>query len=202
MDVSNLREGKPMRVLFLGAGSVDTEAARQLSESRPDVQIRIGDLRLESAQGAAAGAGDQAEAVQVGVHDKASLDAALRDVDIVLNTAGPFYRNALPIVEAAIATRTDYVDINDDDDVAVRILNDANLDVRAKAAGVRIILGCGTTPGASNVIARQSMDQLDIAQRVIVTMLLSFQGIRDYTPAVLDHMFHITTGNVTRYEGG
>lgn len=191
-----------MRVLFLGAGGVGSDAARQLGKSRPDVHIRVGDLRLENAQRAAAAAGANAEAVQVDVHDAASLQAALVGVDIVLNTAGPFYRNAVPIVEAAIAAKVDYVDINDDDDVAFKLLNDPDLNARAKAAGVRIVIGCGTTPGLSNVIARQSMDQLDSTRSVIVTMLLSLQVVRWYSPAVLDHMFHITSGDVIRYEGG
>lgn len=191
-----------MRVLFLGAGSVGSDAARQMGASRPDVQIRVGDLRLENAQRAAARAGANAEAVQVDVHDAVSLAASLADVDIVLNTAGPFYRNAVPIVEGAIAAGVDYVDINDDDDVALRLLGDADLRARAEAAGVRIIIGCGTSPGLSNVIARHSMDQLDSTQSVIVTMLLSLQAAKWYSPAVLDHMFHITSGDVSRYEGG
>lgn len=191
-----------MRVLVLGAGSVGSNAAKQLAKSRPDVHIRIGDLRLANAQKAATAAGPNAEGVEVDVHDAPSLTAAFDEVDIVLNTAGPFYRNATPILNAAVAAKAHYVDVNDDDDVAVKILADSDLNSRAKAAGVRVIIGCGTTPGVSNLIARHSMDQLDMAQRVVVTMLLSFQGIRYYSPAVLDHMFHISSGEVTRYEGG
>ncbi|MET8978134.1 saccharopine dehydrogenase NADP-binding domain-containing protein [Streptomyces sp. NPDC004539] len=191
-----------MKVLFLGAGNVGSNAAKQLSKSRPEVQIRIGDLYLESARRAAEAAGSGAEAVQVDVHDKDSLAAALRGVDIVLNTAGPFYRNADAIMEGAIAAGVHYIDINDDDDVAVRVLADEDLNSRAAEAGIRIVIGCGTTPGVSNVIARHSLDRLDVPSRVFVTMLLSFQAVRYYSPAVVDHMFHISTGDVTRYEGG
>lgn len=191
-----------MRVLFLGAGNVGSNAALQLAQRRPDVHIRVGDLRLENAQRVAADAGSAAEAVQVDVHDRESLAAALADVDIVLNTAGPFYRNAVPIMEGAIAAKAHYIDVNDDDDVAVKVLADDGLRTRAAEAGVRMIIGCGTTPGVSNIIARHSMDQMDVASRVIVTMLLSFQTVRYYSPAVLDHMFHISTGEVTKYEDG
>lgn len=192
-----------MRVLFLGAGNVGSNAALQLAQNRPDVQIRVGDLRLDNAQRtAAATTSASAEAVQVDVHDPASLAAALDGVDIVLNTVGPFYRNAAPVMEGAIAAKAHYVDVNDDDDVAVKVLADQDLRERAAQAGVRLVIGCGTTPGVSNIIARHGIDGLDTPQRVTVTMLLSFQGLRYFSPAVLDHMFHITTGEVTRYQDG
>jgi short subunit dehydrogenase-like uncharacterized protein len=43
--------------------------------------------------------------------DSNCLDSLLRDVRVVLNTAGPFSQTALPIVEACLRTRTHYLDI-------------------------------------------------------------------------------------------
>ena len=35
----------------------------------------------------------------------------------------------------------DYMDINDDHDVALKIVSDPNYNVRAKAAGTKIVVG-------------------------------------------------------------
>ena len=81
------------RVLLLGAGLVGSNAAKQLVRERPGLNLRIGDLRLENAERLACSLGEQIEAVQVDLHDQASLDAACADVDIILHLAGPYYRN-------------------------------------------------------------------------------------------------------------
>src|SRR5690554_7489372 len=56
--------------------------------------------------------------MRVDINQPQQLDAALDGVQLVFNAVGPFYRSALPVVEAALRNRVDYIDINDDHDVA------------------------------------------------------------------------------------
>ena len=180
------------RVLLLGAGLVGSNAAKQLVRERPGLNLRIGDLRLENAERLARSLGEQIEAVQVDLHDQASLDAACADVDIILHLAGPYYRNARPVMEAAIRHKIDYLDVTDDDDLGLEILDDKDLRARAEAAGVRLVMGCGHAPGLSNVMVRHMIDQLDTAKRAFVCIIMPIHIVPYFTPAVLDHMFAIS----------
>ncbi|MGI6507714.1 MAG: saccharopine dehydrogenase family protein [Saccharofermentanales bacterium] len=190
------------RVLLLGAGLVGSNAAKQLVRERPGLNLRIGDLRLENAERLACSLGEQIEAVQVDLHDQASLDAACADVDIILHLAGPYYRNARPVMEAAIRHKIDYLDVTDDDDLALEILDDKDLRARAEAAGVRLVMGCGHAPGLSNVMVRHMIDQLDTAKRAFVCIIMPIHIVPYFTPAVLDHMFAISSPEVMKYQDG
>ncbi|MFX5351239.1 saccharopine dehydrogenase NADP-binding domain-containing protein, partial [Acinetobacter baumannii] len=53
-------------------------------------------------------------AARVDVTDDAALRNALESADLVVNTVGPYYRFGLPVLQAAIATGTHYIDICDD----------------------------------------------------------------------------------------
>ncbi|PMC75455.1 saccharopine dehydrogenase family protein [Brachybacterium sp. UMB0905] len=191
-----------MRTLILGAGGVGSGAARHLSALRPDLDLRIADLYEEAAQRVAAELGPRAEGIAVDLHDPASLAAALDGVDAVLHTAGPFYRNARPVLEAAAERGIAYLDIDDDDDMLLSLLGDEELRGRAEESGARLVVGAGTTPGMSNLVARRSIDALDEAQDVQITMLLPLAVAKRFSPAVLDHMVHISTGEVLAQRDG
>ena len=50
-------------------------------------------------------------APNIDLHDNEATDAALSDITVVLNCAGPFMRTATPLMEAAIRTHTHYLDV-------------------------------------------------------------------------------------------
>lgn len=64
----------------------------------------------------------------------------LAGVDVLLNCAGPFERTADPLVEACLATGTDYLDVTGEIPVFVRL---HRLDERARDAGVTLLPGVG-----------------------------------------------------------
>jgi saccharopine dehydrogenase-like NADP-dependent oxidoreductase len=78
----------------------------------------------------------------VDIDDAASLAAALRGADLVVHTAGPFQRKqSCGVLEAAIETRTPYMDVCDDADYSRAA---RGFHAAARAAGVPAI----TTAGA------------------------------------------------------
>lgn len=186
-----------MKVLFVGCGVVGSSAAQQLAVRHPELDIVVADYRLEAAEALAKRIGNKARAIPLDVHDAEAMKAAFQGVGLVMNAAGPFYRNAAPVMEAAVAARTDYIDINDDHDVALRVVQDAAFRERVKASGIRLIVGCGTTPGLSNIIVRHSIDRMDTADTARLAMVVNMNF--DFSPAVLEHMFHITAHNVTQF---
>ena len=87
--------------------------------------------------------------------DPAALNAALADVDLVLNAAGPFLHTAAPLAQACLAAGVHYIDIGNELQV-FRTLYD--LHQRAQQAGVTIIPGAGFGVVATNCLARYVSD--------------------------------------------
>jgi short subunit dehydrogenase-like uncharacterized protein len=76
----------------------------------------------------------------VDLDNAAELEAALREVKVVVHCAGPFDLTARPMAEACIKTGVHYLDINGDMDVFELLYS---FDAAAKKAGVMIMSGAG-----------------------------------------------------------
>jgi short subunit dehydrogenase-like uncharacterized protein len=72
--------------------------------------------------------------------DEAAIDAALADVTVLLNCAGPFHRTAAPLMRAAIRNGVHYLDIAAELD-SYRLAE--TLDGEARHAGVLLLPGSG-----------------------------------------------------------
>ena len=97
--------------------------------------------------------------------DPAALNAALADVDLVLNAAGPFLHTAVPLAEACLSAGVHYLDIGNELQV-FRALYD--LHQRAQRAGVTIIPGVGFGVVATNCLARYVSDVVGGAEHLEV----------------------------------
>jgi short subunit dehydrogenase-like uncharacterized protein len=97
--------------------------------------------------------------------DPAALSAALAEVDLVLNAAGPFLHTAAPLAQACLAAGVHYLDIGNELQV-FGILYD--LDQRARRAGVTIIPGAGFGVVATNCLARYVSDAVGGARNLAV----------------------------------
>jgi saccharopine dehydrogenase-like NADP-dependent oxidoreductase len=73
----------------------------------------VADRDQEKAAQLAAELGPTATPLALDISDAEALARALAAVDIVLNTAGPFYRFGREVLSAAIAAGTKYLDICD-----------------------------------------------------------------------------------------
>jgi short subunit dehydrogenase-like uncharacterized protein len=74
------------------------------------------------------------------VNDQPVLLAALKEVKVVINAAGPFQFTAKQIIEACLQTATHYLDINGDISVFEMI---RSYDTAAKQAGIMLLPGAG-----------------------------------------------------------
>lgn len=82
--------------------------------------------------------------------ERAKLDAALGEVDVVLHIAGPFSATSKPMVDACLRTGTHYLDITGEIDVFEAV---AARDGEAKAAGVMLLPGVGFDVVPSDCLA-------------------------------------------------
>ncbi|EEE52739.1 hypothetical protein OsJ_35160 [Oryza sativa Japonica Group] len=81
------------------------------------------------------------------------LEEVLQDVDLVVHAAGPFQReNECTVLQAAIATKTAYIDVCDDTDYSWRA---KGFHEQAKDCGIPAITTAGIYPGVSNVMAAE-----------------------------------------------
>jgi len=121
-------------------------------------QIIIADRDRERAAAFAGACGPKASAVSLDAEDEDALRQLLRRADVVLNTAGPFYRFGIKVLRAAIEAGCHYLDINDDWEPTLEMLE---MDERARRAGVTAVVGMGASPGISNLLAAKAMRRLD-----------------------------------------
>lgn len=110
----------------------------------------------------------------VELDDAAGLSAALEDIALVIQAAGPYHITAQPMIEACLATNTHYIDLNGDLDVFELL---QRYDQQAKAKDVMILPGAGFDVVPTDCLAlalKQQLpdaDQLTIAFAVIGSAL-------------------------------
>jgi len=78
--------------------------------------------------------------------------------DLIVNTAGPDFRVALPVTRAAISAGVHVCDIAADGPSLERVLA---LDAKAKKAGVTVVTSIGHIPGMSNLLMQHAANQLE-----------------------------------------
>ncbi|KAL9663064.1 hypothetical protein QQ045_027901 [Rhodiola kirilowii] len=145
---------KNSRVLVLGGtGRVGGSTALALSKFCPELRIVIAGRNREKGAAMVSKLGERSEFAEVDIDDRKSLEAALNNVDLVVHAAGPFQQvEKCTVLEAAIETKTAYIDFCDDMRYSRRAksFNDKALD-----ANIQAITTAGIYPGVSNVMAAE-----------------------------------------------
>lgn len=154
-----------MRVLAIGgAGSMGRRACRLVARLDAVETLTVADVSLDAARKLAAELGPRAGAAQLDLTEPDAVRRSLDGIDVVLNTAGPFYRFGATALTAAIDCGCHYLDICDDWEPTLEMLA---LGERAEAAGVTAIVGLGASPGASNLLAMLAARELDSTSSLI-----------------------------------
>ncbi|MAG68028.1 MAG: saccharopine dehydrogenase [Pseudomonadales bacterium] len=103
----------------------------------------------------------RARNLHLDITDNQALRAAMRDVDVVLNSTGPFFRFGVPVLSAAIDEGKHYCDICDDWQPTLDMLA---LHERARQNQIKAVIGLGASPGIINLLcvkAAQTLDKVD-----------------------------------------
>lgn len=109
------------------------------------------------------------EAVVVDVDDAHGLAAALRDVPVVLNCAGPFHRTFQPMLAGCLSTGTHYLDISGEPQVLMAALE---ADQAARGAEVMVLPGVGFDVLATDCLAAHLAAQLPTATHLSLAFML------------------------------
>src|SRR6266852_571527 len=169
-----------MRIIVLGGcGAMGSEATRDLATTSDFEEIVIADADLARAKALAAElGGGRVRAIQVDANSEAALTESLRGFDVVANCTT--YHFGLIVTRAAIKAGVNYLDLGG----LYNTPKQLELDEVARRAGVTVCLGCGATPGVTNLMARRGADQLDLVDEVHIAFA-SFRSIAP-SPGLLD----------------
>ena len=189
-----------MQALVLGGtGGMGQGVARDLIKQEQIKKVILGDIntdpnRLQDKLRASG----KVSLNRIDVNDRDDLVRAIKDVDVVINCAGPFYKTAVPVARAAVEAKVNYIDICDDYE-ATDILFASDIDHAAKGAGITVLTGMGSDPGTNNVIVKWYANQLDRVDEIALFWVVS---IAELSGAAWDHSLHMTIGKIPQYLDG
>ncbi|KAE8414572.1 Saccharopine dehydrogenase-domain-containing protein [Aspergillus pseudocaelatus] len=127
---------------------------------------------------------------KLGLFDEASLHDTIAGVALVVLGAGPYARTSGPVLAACPKAKVPYIDFDDDEESTTAVLA---LHEKAQHAGVPCYIGCGASPGMSNMLAVDAVSDLDTVHTINLCWLVGDErpGIGK---AVLKHLMYIAAG--------
>jgi lysine 6-dehydrogenase len=154
----------PLTVAVLGAGgTIGPAVVRDLAESEGVATLRLLDLdgKRAAAVAAAHGLGKSGSAA---VDPREDLAAALADCDLVANCAS--YRINLDVMRACLEARCHYLDLG-----GLYWMTGRQLELHGEFehAGLLALLGIGSSPGKTNVMAVRAARELDVVDELHVS---------------------------------
>ncbi|HHH77627.1 MAG TPA: NAD-dependent epimerase/dehydratase family protein [Thermoplasmatales archaeon] len=184
-------------VVLGGAGVMGSYAVECLSKSAVFSEILVADIDEERARKISEKS-EKLGYTKADATDKEDLSRVIKGADVVVNCVGPFYKFAPPILETAIKSGVDYVDICDDYDATEKLIDD--FGAKASDAGVTCIVGLGASPGITNVIAAYASSMLTSVDEIKVYVT---RGIEEAAGGAIPyHMLHCWLGEIPIYKDG
>ncbi len=186
-----------MRALIIGGvGGMGQGVARDLVKQDKVKQVILADLYPDPGRlSKKLRESDKTMLVKMDVNDHEAMVQAFKEMDVVINTAGPFYKTAVPVAKAAVAAKKNYIDICDDYE-GTQILFESEIDQLAKDAGITVLTGMGSDPGTNNVLVKWYADRLDEVDEIYLYWVVS---IAELAGAAWDHSLHMTLGKIPQY---
>ena len=211
-----------MNILALGgSGDMGRMAVALLLESPNVTSITVADKNYERAQHFVdLVSSEKLKAVEINVTQKNKLVKLISSHDLVMNTVGPFYKFATMILEAAIEAKKPYIDICDDWKPTLDLLE---MDDKAKKAGITAVVGMGSSPGVTNLMAVIICSKLDEVDDLITAwgygaehgkgkkpkhfvrpreFYQKFKGTPIIANAAIMHLLYETLEEIPIYKGG
>lgn len=189
-----------MKVLVLGCGEMGQVAVEDLYKYGDFDEIIVGTRSIEKVKRLMSklkGKDVKVSAREININNTDELETLMKGYDVVVNCIGPNYKYEVLVAQAAIKTKVNLVDINDEYETTFEMLD---LDEKAKEAGITIILGLGASPGINNLFARAAADQLDKIEEVHTAWVMS--GADPGGMALSYHLLYSLSGKALTYQKG
>lgn len=147
------------KVAVLGAGAMGSVASRLLARHKDEVDLVVIDVVAEHAERVVSELG-WGEARSFDAKSDA-LSGLLREVSAVA-TCLP-YRLNIPVMEEAVEARTHYADLGG---LFHTTRKQVEYNARFRQSGASAVLGIGSAPGITNILAKYGSDQLDTVDSI------------------------------------
>jgi len=189
-----------MRAIVLGgAGGMGQGVARDLIKQQQVTDVILADLYPDPERlSPKLRDSEKATLIKMDVNDHDDMVDRFKEIDVVINCAGPFYKTAVPVAKAAVEAKKNYIDICDDYE-GTEILFNSDIDKMAKEAGITVLTGMGSDPGTNNVLVKWYADRLDTVDDIYLYWVVS---IAELAGAAWDHSLHMTLGKIPQYING
>ncbi|MBI5583692.1 MAG: saccharopine dehydrogenase NADP-binding domain-containing protein [Deltaproteobacteria bacterium] len=190
-----------MKALVIGGtGGMGQGVARDLIKQEQITNVTLGDINIDPGRVQdKLKASPKVALKKIDVNDHPGMVSAIKEVDVVINTAGPFYKTAVAVARAAVEAKVNYIDICDDYEAVPVLFSEAAIDQAAKEAGITVLTGMGSDPGTNNVLVKWYANQLDRVDEIHLFWVVS---IAELAGAAWDHSLHMVTGKIPQYLDG
>ena len=194
-----------MKVLALGGSGGMGRFAVEASMGFENIdQITVADINSNAAIDFAKTMNYKVTGIGLNVTDIDALKEQMKHADVVLNTVGPFFKYGPPILEAALDSGCNYLDINDDWEPTVTMLE---YHQKAENNSRTAILGMGASPGLTNMLGAAALRELDEVETVYTGWSMDGatpeeQSSQSGVNAAMIHAVQQMTGRVKIQEGG
>lgn len=188
------------RVIFIGAaGEMCRLAVERFAKAEGDWELVLCDIRPDLLDPLVKQLPTGlATAQKLDLYDRKNLMDVIKGATLVVLGAGPYIRTSEPVIEACLEAKVPYLDFDDDNESTQHALS---LDKKAKKAGIPIYVGCGASPGMSNVMVEDAVSELDTVENIDIGWMVG-----DERPtigrAVIEHLLHISAGDCLTWENG
>ncbi|MBW4665495.1 MAG: saccharopine dehydrogenase NADP-binding domain-containing protein [Chroococcus sp. CMT-3BRIN-NPC107] len=161
------------QVLILGGrGRIGSSVAQDIA-THTRSQITITSRNPTAGEAVSAQLGDRVQFLELDLADTTNLKNAIASSNLVIHCAGPFHYRDAQVLQMCIEQGVNYLDVSDHPSFTRKALAYRSL---AEAAGVTAIINTGIFPGISNSMVRQCVEQLDEAERIHLSYLVSGSG--------------------------
>jgi len=185
-------------VVLGGCGAVGSVVARTLAAQPLFDAVRIADANAVGGRELAAALGPKVSFTPFDAADARSVAVAIRGADIVCNCVGPFFKTVKTVLRAVLDAKINYVDVCDDVDVTLDILA---LSAEAAERGVTALIGMGSSPGATNLLAKLAATSL-LEETDSIDIFHAHGGEPFEGPGVIGHRFHCMSIDIPMFLDG
>ncbi|KAJ5825838.1 saccharopine dehydrogenase domain-containing protein [Penicillium riverlandense] len=178
-------------IVFIGASGAMCQLVIQRFIKASDAPFTLADINIEAVESLRATLPPgRATTLKLDLFDHEALVNAMKGAALVVLGAGPYTRTSHPVMEACLEVKVPYLDFDDDVESTQAALD---MNERAKKAGVAFFIGCGASPGLSNVIAVDAASELDSVSAIDLCWLVGNEK-SGAGRAVMEHLMHIASG--------
>ena len=155
------------KIIIAGVGAQGSTIARRMDEHPGVSEILCADYDIQAAQKLSDSL-KKAKAMQLDARDLQNVIKAAQGCDLIVNGLPLEYD--LIIMEAALAADASYLDMagpmEDIGFVDSYKLIFSKWHQKFKEKGLTALVGCGSSPGLANIIAKESVDKLDSCDHI------------------------------------